>query len=154
MEALPRDSTSPKIKNRFARGLSCIAVTLVAWQTIYASQASFRRDSRSQHSSNAVDGTYYIVPGGVDVIFQDGAGNEITRQIVKLLVHAHPDEFVELAILAIKAEMVKDEMGKQVATIPAALETTNKMDTKEVDAVIPVPGLLAQNCEKCGSSPR
>ncbi|KAF7352862.1 hypothetical protein MVEN_01253200 [Mycena venus] len=37
------------------------------------------RDSRSQHSSHTVDGTYYIVPGGVDVIFQDEDGNEITR---------------------------------------------------------------------------
>ncbi|KAK7061650.1 hypothetical protein R3P38DRAFT_667968 [Favolaschia claudopus] len=41
-------------------------------------ESSLHRD-RSPHSSRAVDGTYYIVPGGVNVVFQDGEGKEITR---------------------------------------------------------------------------
>ncbi|KAJ6516006.1 hypothetical protein C8R45DRAFT_227509 [Mycena sanguinolenta] len=43
-------------------------------------EASPRRpDPHSRHGSNTIDGTYYIVPPGVDVIFQDEEGNEITR---------------------------------------------------------------------------
>ncbi|KAJ7667938.1 hypothetical protein DFH06DRAFT_233924 [Mycena polygramma] len=39
------------------------------------------RGSQSRHtsSSDAVDGTYYVIPKGMNVIFQDEDGNEITR---------------------------------------------------------------------------
>ncbi|KAJ6509898.1 hypothetical protein C8R47DRAFT_770561 [Mycena vitilis] len=47
-----------------------------------ASPALFpHRGSQSRHtsSSDAVDGTYYVIPKGMNVIFQDEDGNEITR---------------------------------------------------------------------------
>lgn len=42
-------------------------------------ESSLRHDYEPRHDSHPVDGTYYIVPGGMNVVFQDEEGNEIAR---------------------------------------------------------------------------